>query len=429
MLIQGIIRTAYQLTRKETLGYYVLPLPTVIDAGFADQVMEIQENEAAPKILSSNQLVGQFLSIAPLARQRCLLRVMNRIVAECSQQSDFFLTCTEIFRHYSSDSNLLSVMERVLDAQDDLLLHLLQDAAEMTSEIDDWRLVRLWILLFEWVLSRLSAESMQVRQSSSAGLEQERISVSVISDAAFWDMVYKAQSVHRQGAQASTAISYIQAINQLLDAQRTYIFLSAAPEQLSLRRRLAFLIGAAAAQRNGTLVWILRDHFQVLEQAVDCSVESMDLLPHRVQSVDAVASFLAHLSLAYDSEQEFGAIGEHFAALLKELQTLNKMYVQNEVSKLALETMLGRIIQTYLPLLRLSSVFLADVVCATVVYINCNDTGLWKSVIQIFLSTTSESSQDRVPNLFMTPLIARLQDIGSTIGLEELRTAFDTLKH
>ncbi|KAF9187739.1 hypothetical protein BGZ51_001124 [Haplosporangium sp. Z 767] len=336
---------------------------------------------------------------------------MDRIVAECSQRPDFFLTCTEIFRFYSSDSSLLSVVEWALSTQDDLLQSLLQDAVEMTSEIDDWRMVRLWILFFEWILDQLPAESMQVRQNSSAGLKQERPSVSMISNASFWDMIFKAQSVHRQGLQDSTTISYFQAIDQLLDAQRAYIFLSAASEQLTLRRRLAFLIGAAAAQRTGTLVWILRDHFQSLEQAVDYSVGSKGLLPHRVQSIDAVSSFLAHLSLAYDSEKEFGAIGERFATFLKELQTLNKLYIRDEASNLALEAMLERITQTYLPLLRLSSVFLADILCATVVYINCNDTKLWKLVIKVFLRTTSESPLARAPNPFKAPLIARLRDI------------------
>ncbi|OAQ36300.1 hypothetical protein K457DRAFT_132274 [Linnemannia elongata AG-77] len=430
-LLEGIVGTAYILYSKRPLGASGLVPLRLIDSSFVESLMKQQSDATVFSVLKDHQALAQLLVISPLARQCCLVQLIDGVVQDCAHALDVYQSRHQIKqRHFESSQFLRSALSRHLpkDQHHQLVERILEDSAEVAGEIDDWRIVRIWILLIEWVLTRLgSRESMHALplESDASSLDPSADLFAVISTACSIVNCRESELNGADGSRASLNAATVSEIDTLLKIQGRYVFESAPPQEMALRRRMVFLIGSAVASSNGLLTSLILQHIRSLDK-VD---------PHLKQELSApsqvTTTLLNLLSLLVYGELGsacFLTIDQPFLALLRELQaTLRESEISNPYDlRLGTVADLEGIFSKYMSFLRLNTVVTADIVCAIVIYNDPKNSSFWQSIISVILRilTSSESTS------LMTALpafMARLRDLSEIMVVPGLSRALDTL--
>ncbi|KAG0278221.1 hypothetical protein BGZ96_002493 [Linnemannia gamsii] len=315
-----------------------------------------------------------------------------------------------------------------LDQRRYLTERILEDSAELAGEIDDWRIVRIWILLIVWILTRLgSGEYLDTLPSEpdASPLDQDAGLCAMISSACRIVNCGDSESMDANCSHVSVNAGVLCEIDKLLKFQDLYIFETAPPQEMALRRRMAFLIGSAVASSNGLLASLILRHLLSLDNP------DFNHKQDSLKSSQDTTTLLSLLSLLMSGESgttSSSTIGELFLALLKELHGALRVSENGNPYGLRLGTVadLEGIFTKFVSLLRLNVVVTADIVYAIVVYNDPKNSAFWQSVISTVLRMVTES--ESTPLLTSLPaFMARLRDLSEIMLVPGLTMALNTL--
>ncbi|KAF9272830.1 hypothetical protein BGZ68_002052 [Mortierella alpina] len=364
----------------------------------------------------------EFFVMAPLARRRNLLLIMDETLAACRQQPDFYSSPKTIVQQHFEKSGFLTISSAQFRKNRSFMHRLLQDIAALSGEIDDWRLVRIWILLIEWILrqagprdtnfDRLKLEynaSFMATDSSEDSLEL---------------LIARMAHFEQKLSHASSDASSERDVREVLRAQSNYIYCSADPEQLPLRKRLAFLLGAACIRGSNLIVRMICDSFdaakRVSRQTTEPSMSS-------TVSQSATAILLAGTSVTMESDALLDAMSERIGACLRELQALSSVCKGDVHAKSGLQVQLEGILDKYAPVLDPNQLLMADIICVMGITIDEDDRRIWHSLIQAVLSRSSNGLQDAATTVSSAPILTRLRDTAEVMDILALDFTLNTV--
>lgn len=326
------------------------------------------------------------MAISPLARQTCLVQLIDDVVQDCAHALNIYQSRHQITqRHFESSQFLTSALSGQLpkDHHRQLVERILEDSAEVAGEIDDWRIVRIWTLLIEWILTRLgSGEPMRTLplESDALFLDQGPDLCALISSACrivnYRDSELK--GVH--SSRVSVNAAAVSEIDTLLKIQDRYVFETAPPQEMALRRRMAFLIGSAVASSNGLLTSLILQYILSLDKA-DLHLKQEPSPPS--QDTSTLLNLLSLLIYGELGSASSPTIGQPFLALLRELHaTLRVSEISNPYDlRLGTVADLEGIFSKCASFLRLNTVVTANIVCAIVVYNDPKNSAFWQSTV------------------------------------------------
>ncbi|KAF9574433.1 hypothetical protein EC968_006593 [Mortierella alpina] len=386
-----------------------------------EQIVAHQDKGSLTTILSGDYFT-EFFTIAPQARRRNLMLIMDEILATCQQQPDFYSSPKTIVQQHFERSEFLTISSTQF-RNDKAFVHLLlQDIAVVSGEIDDWRLVRIWILLIGWIKGQANSQDPP---SDRLGVEDDETFMTSDASEEFLELLMaRMASLKPQSSQTSSEIFSERDVRQILWAQHNYIYRSANPEQLLLRQRLAFLLGAAWTRGNNLMVRVIYGSFDSADR-LSCQASGASTPSSLVQS--ATALLLAGTSVVMESDLLLEAMSERFAACLRELQELSFLCKRDLQAKRELQVQLESILDKYAPVLCLNTLLMADMICAMGVYIGEDDRQLWNSLIQAVLSRSSMGLHGATMTILSAPILTRLRDIAEVMDILALDFTLNTL--
>ncbi|KAF9097640.1 hypothetical protein BGX29_008002 [Mortierella sp. GBA35] len=433
-LVGGIIRTAYLLHSERPRVMSRASYPLLMDSSFVELLMALRDGVTMPTVFRDSRTLAQLLVVAPLARQSCLIQLIDTIIQDCRRLPDFFQSRRQISRqHFDSSHFLTSALSaHVQNGQHcDLVERLLEDSAELAGEIDDWRIVRIWTLFVEWILTPLGSEGARARDT----LEIDADMSAMDRDMDLGAMVLSAcrivndrdfKRAASRGVHFSDSSAVLSEINHLLEIQKRYVFESAPPREMALRRRLAFLIASAVISSNGLLVSLIHQYFLSLD--VSNRDKQDPTTPSEESTLLNLLSMLLSGQVDSGTTVTMSAITAPLKEFLKDLHGTLRVSETSNPYDLRLGTVsdLERIFVRFLPILRMNAVVTAEIVCAIVVYSDSEDSAFWQSVINAALRSIAGS--ESTPLLKSLPaFMARLQDLSETMSVPGLVTALDAL--
>ncbi|CAO3571406.1 unnamed protein product [Mortierella alpina] len=421
-LVKGTIHTAHQLWMKAKSRCLSVTKDSLLDTTFVEQVVAYQDKGSLTKILSGNCFT-EFLTIASLARRRNLMLIMDEILSACRQQPDFYSSPKAIVRDHFERSGFLTISSAQFRT-DRVLVHLLlQDVAALAGEVDDWRLVRIWILLMGWIIGQAGPRDSTVNRSEVE--EDDATFMTLDGSGEFLELlVARWVSMEQKSSHAASETSLSERdIHSVLWAQSNYIYRSADPTQLLLRNRLAYLLGAASTRGNNLMVRMICGSFETAERLPHPTTEA-SAPSSLLQS--ATGSLLAGTSVVMESDLLLDALNERFAACLRELQALCFVCKQDSQAKSRLQVQLEGIFDKYAPVLCLNQLVMADMVCAMGLYMGEDDRQLWTSLIQVVLSRASNGLHRASTSISSAPILTRLRDIAEVMDVLALDFTLNT---
>ncbi|KAF9968191.1 hypothetical protein BGZ70_006014 [Mortierella alpina] len=279
------------------------------------------------------------------------------------------------------------------------------------------------ITLRGWMVGQAGPEDSTMDRSE---IEEDDATFTALdgSDAFLELLMARWVSLEQKSSQASSETTLPERdIRRVLWAQSNYIYRSADPTQLLLRKRLAFLLGAASTRGNNLLVRMICDSFVSAEQLRRPSMEaskSSSLPP------SATASLLAGTVVTESDLLLLDALSERFAACLRELQELCFDCKQNSQAKSGLQVQLESILDKYAPVLCLNQPVMADMVCAMGICMGKDDRRLWTSLIQAVLSRASHGLHRATTRISSAPILTRLRDIAEVMDVLSLDFTLNT---
>jgi hypothetical protein len=329
---------------------------------------------------------NRLLEISTLARQKTLIQLIDSVIQDCVHSPDFYQSRHQITQRHFEPSLILTCAlsgHLLQDQRRHLTERILEDTAELAGEIDDWRVVRIWTLLIEWVLTRLgSGKSLYTLplDPDASPLDQDADLCAMISSACrivnCGDSELKGAKSPRVSADAEVMFK----IDNLLKCLERYVFETAPPQEMALRRRMAFLIGSAVASSNGLLASLILQHVLSLDKP---DVDRKEDSSTPFQDTTTLLNLVSLLMSGESDTTSASTIGELFVALLKELHRTLRMSEASNPYDLRLGTVadLEGIFTKFVSLLRLNVVVTADIVCAIVVYNDPKNSAFWQSVV------------------------------------------------
>ncbi|KAG0366996.1 hypothetical protein BGX24_003448 [Mortierella sp. AD032] len=430
-LLEGIIRTTYLLYSKYPQSISRGMHLQLLDSSFVESLMLVQCGVAVPAALKEVRTLAQFLFASPLARQGFLVQLIDTVIQECRHLSDFYQSQHQITQqHFEPSHFLASALSRQLleDQHRHLIEKLLEGSAELVGEVNDWRIVRIWILLVGWILKRLGS----VKSPRTLLLEPDTSTLDQDSD--LWAMISSAcrivNSSHSKptgsrGSRLSVSAAVLSEISNLMEIQCRYIFETAPPQEMALRRRMVFLVGSTVAMNNGLLTTLIHSHILSLDKP---DHDKQDPLLTPSQNSEILLNLLSLLICGETGAAYASAISELFLALLKDMHATLRVSETSNPYDLRLGTIaeLEGIFVKYLPLLRMNVVVTADIVCAVVIYNDPEDSAFWQSVISAVLRILT--GQESTPPLTSSPAyMARLRDLSEIFTESGLSMALESL--
>ncbi|KAG0204883.1 hypothetical protein BGX28_003342 [Mortierella sp. GBA30] len=391
----------------------------------------------------------QFFTIAPFARQRNMVLVVDKILTVSQQQPDFYMSRKSIVQQHFGTSPYLTKASTHLARDSDFVRSLIEDAVELAGEVDDWRLVRIWILMIEWILEK-TTETRTMEIDSPILVETEES----YSHSGFKELLVSASLLFEQGT-AGTGIGtdlptevFSKMTRQFLRAQSDYIFCSGGrPGQLALRKRLVFLLGNAVLQNGNLLVWTIRDCFREMKRSSEednsltvdqttaitttTTIVKRDRPPQSAAAVAVATLFLCGMTVEVESEEALAdTIEQQLNRLLRELQIFCDLIKEDSTIRGSqLQDLFGQILGRYLTILRLNSTMVADIVCAMGVYIGTDDSNLWQTLIRTALAIMDMVFPVPTTTLSSSPWMMRLRDIAEVLDSLALDFALGSTMH
>ncbi|KAF9913190.1 hypothetical protein EC991_003650 [Linnemannia zychae] len=391
-LVEGIIETAHLLYSKRPQRTSVASLQ-LLDSSFVELLVMRQSDFAVSAALKESRTLAQLLLVSSLARQGFLVQSIDAVIQDCGCLSEFYQGRHQIVQQYFESSQFLaSAVSGHLseDQHRDLIERLLEKSAELAGEIDDWRVVRIWTLLIEWILRRLgSVESVRIRSSEpdTSILDQEVDLWEVISSASRIVNSSHLKTTGSTKSRLSVNDAVFSEINYLLEIQSRYTFDNAPPQEIALRRRMVFLVGTAVLMSNGILTCLIYQHILLLDEPNLVLLRQDD----PSQSSATLLNVLSLLMYGDTGPASISAISIPFTTLLKDLHSILQVSETSNPYDLRLGTVanLEGAFVKYLSFLRLNNVVTADIVCAVVVYNDPENSAFWQSVVCNLVSVKS----------------------------------------
>ncbi|KAF9118625.1 hypothetical protein BGW39_001009 [Mortierella sp. 14UC] len=430
-LIEGIIRTTYLLYSKRPQSTFKAMSLQLLDSSFVQSLM--LSDSAVSAAFKEGPTLAQLLFVSPLARQGFLVQLIGTIIQDCGYLSDFYQSRQQIIqRHFESSQFLASAVSGQLseDQHRHLIERLLEDSAELAGEIDDWRVVRIWTLFIEWILRRLGTIGLLrtlPSEPDSSAMDQDADLWAIISSACRIVNISHLKSTGSTRLRLSVNSAVLSEISNLLEIQSRYVFETAPPQEMALRRRMVFLVGSAVAMSNRILTSLIYQHILLLDKP-DCHHNQDGLPLEPSQDSATLLNVLSLLMCGETGAASTSTISKPFMALLKDLHSTLQMSETSNPYDLRLGTVaeLEGIFVRHLPFLRLNAVVIADIVCAAVVYNDPENSAFWQSVISTILRILT--GQESTPLLTTLPaFMARLRDLAETLSVSGLTAALDTL--
>ncbi|KAK3843982.1 MAG: hypothetical protein J3R72DRAFT_439515 [Linnemannia gamsii] len=429
-LLEGIIRTTYLLYSKYPQSISRGMHLQLLDSSFVESLMLLKCGVAMPAALKEVRTLAQFLFASSLARQGFLVQLIDAVIQECGHLSDFYQSQHQITQHFESSHFLASALSRQLleDQHRHLIEKLLGGSAELVGEVDDWRIVRIWILLVGWILKRLgSVKSLRtlLLEPDTSTLDQDTDLWAMISSACRIVNSSHSRPTGSRGSRLSVSAAVLSEISSLMEIQCRYIFETAPPQEMALRRRMVFLVGSTVAMNNGLLTTLIHSHILSLDKP---DHDKQDPLLTPSQNSEILLNLLSLLMCGETGAADASAIGELFLALLKDMHAMLRVSETSNPYDLRLGTIAGLevIFVKYLPLLRMNVVVTADIVCAVVIYNDPEDSAFWQSVISAVLRILT--GQESTPPLTSSPAyMARLRDLSEIFTESGLSMALESL--
>ncbi|KAF9548390.1 hypothetical protein EC957_006606 [Mortierella hygrophila] len=366
-LVEGIIRTAYVLYSKRPQGASGLVLLCLVDSSFIESLVMQKIDATDFAVLKDRQTLAQLLVISPLARQSCLVQFIDGVVQDCAHSLNIYQSRHQIIqRHFESSQLLTSALSGQLPKGQhrQLVEKILEDSAEVAGEIDDWRIVRIWILLIEWILTRIgSEESMHTLplEFDASFLDQGADLCAVISSACRIVNCCDSELKGALSSHVSVNAAAVSELHTLLKIQDRYVFETAPPQEIALRRRMVFLIGSAVASSKGLLTSLILQHILSLDKA-DIHLKQEPSAPS--QDTTTLLNLLSLLVYGELGSASSPTIGQSILGLLRELHaTLRVSEISNPYDlRLGTVADLEGIFSRYASFLRLNTVVTADIV-------------------------------------------------------------------
>lgn len=427
-LIQGVVDTSCTLKARMLQSQHHAKGSSLrlLDAAFVKQVMaKVDEGGHVTTTLSSDQLLLRLCSVSDLARQTHVVQLIDRIMATSKWESAVVQSRDTVIHPHLERSRLFAAISSNPKEGCALLLQpLLEDLSGLTAQMSDWRLVRICTVLVEWMITtRVHCEQrMELGDDDSQVWENKEV-LSHELDA----LISSACSIVRHASLSTDQENVQFLLDTFLTAQTNYVFCSAGPEHLSLRRKLAFLVTTAVSQHGGFLVHRIRYNLETLRAAQEersITTNTMD----DALSVPASPAvvLMAQLMASHDSDATFCAVAENIAALLKKLQELYSgnwkyldQHMRNEV-----QLRLAAIMQAYQHILQINWTLAADLLCALGLYLNVTDSASWQSMIQAAFSRTELDSSVSIAS---SPIVAQLWSYAECIPAPELQKALQVM--
>ncbi|KAF8933912.1 hypothetical protein BGZ47_010588 [Haplosporangium gracile] len=429
-LLRAIIRAAYVLYYKRLQDPSKLVPLRLIDSSFVELLMMQQANATMSTMLKDHQTLAQLLVVSPLARQSSLIQLIDGVIQDHERSPDFYQSRHRITqRHFESSQFLTSALSGQQFSKGQrphLVERILEDSAELAGEIDDWRIVRIWILLVEWTLTRLgSGESVYTTpmEPDASFPDQDANLCAMISTACRIINCRESKSKGAISSRVSVSAVMLLEIDTLWKIQGRYIFETAPPQGMALRRRMVFLIGCAVASSNGLLSTLIHHHILSLDESDRHHKQDSSTTSQNTTALLNLISLLISGELDIDSSS---IIGQPFLALLQELHATLHVSETSNPYDLRLGTVadLEGIFTKFVSLLRINMVVTADIVYQC----GCSDnhrlgvdiitdilTGVHGSITGSFRDTSSAWSRHGVGDSFSaTPASLVTLPMGTT---------------
>ncbi|KAG0305292.1 hypothetical protein BGZ98_004357 [Dissophora globulifera] len=438
-IVEGILDLTCKIKTRAADCRVNLGQSLLLDPNFVEQIMAFLPLANQLNKSFSNQTLHQLFTISPQARQQSLMVVLDRIMKASREHPGFSITQSDVLETVALAPLFSSSAENGADAQG-LIQPILEDLAELAGEIQDWRFVRLCVLITEWVLTRPQgdSDSMDTAEDRETAVEDEET-----ADDLFEELVSIARSVMKRDAFALTAD-----IDRLLATQRDYVLCSGGPGHLVRRRTLAFLVQSAVSQHGGFLVRQIRHRLEEPYAAREQSGNSnSDNHSHNhndsSESINEPSPllgsfpdlFMARLILPSGSEElQEDSLCYRISALLEELHELCSIGTSDQegtktlaATRTALLERLDKILKRYRATLQLNVPLAADLVCAVGMVMakkasdGDNDDDNDSDTAQLWWTALIQSAQTGVGGppsaLFCGPLVVRLRDLAETLPL------------
>ncbi|KAF9375159.1 hypothetical protein CPC16_000881 [Podila verticillata] len=396
-ITEQIVSTAYKLNTAKPLR----PNTQILSENFIDGVIAQQRDlEPSDKV-----------SDTTMNRHRSLTQLLDTIIKSSAAEPDFFRSQKDLSVDYFERSRLLRSATMPMHnlgvgVSRPEIGSLLEDMAGWLGEIPDWRLMRIGTAMVAWMIDK-----------HSSAMTKELVTGDVwtnYSTTQLNEMLVSAIAVVEQARQMVDQI-LVKELEDLSQAQSTYIYSGGDSAHLAMRRRLAFMVSMAIAQRDNFLVRCVRIYLSDLREVPSNS--------------KAILGFMSLLFLGNDNAGQLSSVAEQIQECLQRLQAIFSPHVGKHISETSqLSTELISTLERFEDILLLNTTVAADIVCGLWLYLD-QDEAAGLSILHpmidviVRLPKASVTDPDPSPSLSSSPFIIRLRDILDSCALPGLDIA------
>lgn len=285
---------------------------------------------------------------------------MDTIIKSSAAEPDFFRSQKDLSVDYFERSRLLRSATTPTHNLDVGVSRpgigsLLEDMAGWLGEIPDWRLMRIGTAMVAWMIDKHPGAMTKEPATGDAWTNYSTTQLD--------EMLVSATAVVGQARQVVDQI-LVKELEGLSQAQSTYIYSGGDSAHLAMRRRLAFMVAMAIAQRNNFLVRCVRIYLSDLQEVPPNS--------------EAILEFMSRLFLGNDNAGQLSSVAEQIQQCLQRLQTILSPHVGKRISETSqLSTELISTLERFKDILLLNTTVAADIVCGLWLYLDQDEaTGL-----------------------------------------------------
>ncbi|GJJ73863.1 hypothetical protein EMPS_06221 [Entomortierella parvispora] len=398
-LVAGVVDLAFSLSRMGSKKSRDASLDQVLDPTFVDSVRKQQDCVMAAPYCLDNKRLMKLWTISPLIRQQVIVRCITRSLETfAGQQHLSSLNMEDPLTKHAESSRFLVAMTESLDMGCYPVELFLQSLTEIAAEVPDWRFSRLCSLLVKWTLQN--------------GKDYGGNPVATFGGDLITDVLSTARGLLGKAGTKTDISCRDTTLTQLQEAGRRYILQSKGPTELTLRRRLLFLVSAACWTHRHLLLLLISKHFKELE--VTRLVETKP---------SVIPAIIAELFLECDTDQYRASLVYHVQSFLKELYIISSAYCEIEESRTSFDSLLSAKLGSFRSVLSLNAVVMADLICALGLYMSQGGPIPWQAMFSAVRTTIYPST---TPSMFATtPFMVRICDIQRSSSLPGLSEAIE----
>ncbi|KAF9437392.1 hypothetical protein BGZ76_000927 [Entomortierella beljakovae] len=359
-LVEGVINLSYSLKDGSKHTSQTNLSATLLDAAFVEQVLlhSNDKNQEGGIRLDDCHLI-RLCIVSDIARKRYLVQLIDSIMIASAVQPGFALRRKEIFSEFVESSqfclSLASYLNEKGIEQIDFVQSIFEDITGMAGEIEDWRFIRICVLLMDWIMVR-GDWTRGNGELSSQGSKYCSLQDDAVSMSAFDTMLLHSSSLLKYYRDHVSVEIPLDELELFMQAQQDYIY-CAGPKRFHLRRRLAYLMSTAIAHHEEFIVHRMYCHFVSSEQ------QQHDSGANHIDD-NQLIRFILCLTMPDESEQSFMSILHgQFSKLLLELQILCSDYRRQESTAILLNS-IGAVFEKHKTILKLNETLLANIIYA-----------------------------------------------------------------